>query len=80
MEHLKVRIVHFRVHSSLFFKVRLNGKSLLRISVFIHFQTGYRDKTFAHRFAFKKRQRGARKWHIRLCRSARGWNTRLCDL
>ena len=40
-------------------------------------RTDYRNKTFPRRFAFKERQRGARKWRIRLCGRTWAWNTRL---
>ena len=61
-----IRLGHFRVHLSLYFKARLSAKSLLWKSVFTHIEirTNYHNKSFALRLALKERLRGTRKWPI----------------
>ena len=58
LRKLQVIMGHFRLHFSLYFKARLNAKSLLWTSVFIHIKIGtdHRKKNFAPRRAFWKRR------------------------
>ena len=63
---LRFLIGNFRAHLSLHFKARLNAKSLLWKSVFIHIKIGtnYQNKNFALRLVLKERLRGTRKCSI----------------